>query len=51
MDLKFPLLNTLRVSLPNIISTMLSQLAMVGVKWKTTLPWVANHSSHLKWIQ
>src|SRR6266478_3505882 len=40
-----------RVKMPNQISTWLSQLAEVGVKWKVTLGCAANQASFFLWVE
>ena len=40
-----------RVKMPNQISTWLSQLAEVGVKWKVTLGCAASQVSFFLWVQ
>src|SRR6267143_1057413 len=40
-----------RLKIPNQISTWLSQLAEVGVKWKVTFGWAANQSSFFLWVE
>ena len=43
--------NAFRVKMPNQISTWLSQLAEVGVKWKVTLGCAASQVSFFLWVQ
>ena len=40
-----------RVKMPNQISTWLSQLAEVGVKWKVTFGYAASQVSFFLWVQ
>src|SRR5437660_8239567 len=40
-----------RLKMPNQISTWLSQLAEVGVKWKVTFGCAANQSSFFLWVE
>ena len=43
----------LRVRMPNHASSMLSQEAPVGVKWKHTLGWHSSHvrTSGVEWVE
>jgi len=48
--LKLAPFNALRVRMPSHISTMLSQEALVGVKWKVTLAWALSQLSFFLWV-
>ena len=50
MLLKRALFSVLRWKMPNQISTWLSQIALVGVKWKVTFGCAASQSSFFLWV-